>query len=59
MTHFTESKGEYVGSQWYSVFSGNTLPDGHILPTDKYSHGKYRKRNNPLLSSTWKEKLTV
>lgn len=41
MTHFTESKEEYVGSQWYSLFLGHfgsNLPFGHILPTNKLSH---------------------
>lgn len=46
MTHFTESKEEYVGSQWYSFVLGNTLPGGHILPTNMYSQKDFKKRSN-------------
>lgn len=36
MTHFTESKGGYVGGQSGSIFSGNVVP-GHVLPTDTFT----------------------
>lgn len=40
MTHFTESKGEYVGSQWHSVFM---VLDGNNQQTN-LCEGKFKKK---------------
>lgn len=57
MTHFTESKGEYVGGQSGSFYSGSVVPGGHDLPTDTFT-----TTNTPgwtLLWNTCKEKFKI